>query len=271
MTDSTQCQNELEEILSGYQKLDIPEIHKTIFSSIDYTSLNTADSNQTILQLVEEVNGYKEKYQMNVAAICVFPNFIPLVKYHLQDDQVKIACASASFPFSQTFDEVKYLETELVIQHGADEIDMVMPLGKLADNMEKELINEISEIKARCGHRTLKIILETSLLKDIALIKHAAELAISSGADFIKTSTGKNNSVASYEAVYAMCEVIKKHYKETGKQIGIKPAGGIVSLQEALKYYTIVENQLGKSWIDGGFFRIGTSGLVKEISKKVAS
>ena len=256
---------EAEEIVQESDRDNSKETLLKLFSLIDYTSLNITDNRGSIIELVQQVNHFQDLYQQNVAAVCVFPNFIPVVRKNLTDCEVKIASVSAGFPFSQSFDEVKLLETELAIQHGADEIDVVMPLGELWENDENKIIQDISDVKARCGHRKLKVILETSMLKNADLIRRASGLAIEGGADFIKTSTGKNGSIASLEAVIIMCDVISNHYKSTGRQIGIKPAGGISTYEEALKYYTLVKKRLGENWMNKDVFRIGASSLIKDV------
>lgn len=236
-----------------------------IFNCIDYTSLGTADNEASIERLVNQVNSFQNSYKKNVAAICVFPNFIETVKTHLKDSRVKIASVGASFPFSQTFAKTQISEIEEIVKAGADEIDIVMPIGLLLNQKEKLLLERLKLIKHACQSKHLKIILETDLLNDSALIKSASELAIEAGANFIKTSTGKNNSMASLDAVYIMSKVIASHHKTTGKTIGIKPAGGIITLNNAFQYWNIVKEILGEKWNNNTLFRIGASRLIDDV------
>ena len=197
----------------------------------------------------------------NVAAICVYPNFAAIVKNTLEVDGVNIACVSGGFPSSQTFIEVKVAETALAIADGADEIDIVISIGKFLSGDYEGMCEEIQELKEVCKERHLKVILETGALKSASNIKKASILSMYSGADFIKTSTGKQQPSATPEAAYVMCEAIKEYYQKTGNKIGFKPAGGINTVNDAIIYYTIVKELLGEEWLDNQLFRLGTSRL----------
>ena len=197
----------------------------------------------------------------NVAAICVYPNFAAIVKNTLEVDGVNIACVSGGFPSSQTFTEVKVAETALAIADGADEIDIVISIGKFLSGDYEAMCEEIQELKEVCKERHLKVILETGALKSASNIKKASILSMYSGADFIKTSTGKQQPAATPEAAYVMCEAIKEYYQKTGNKIGFKPAGGINTVNDAIIYYTIVKEVLGEEWLDNRLFRLGTSRL----------
>ena len=216
-----------------------------------------------MLQLTEKVNALDEKYPdlKNVAAICVYPNFAEIVSESLEVENVQVACVSGGFPSSQTFSEVKIAETALALQAGATEIDIVLSVGKFLDGDYESVCDEIQELKELCGEKSLKVILETGALATAENIKKAAILSIYSGADFIKTSTGKESPAATPEAAYVMCKTIKEYYEKTGRKIGFKAAGGINSVDEALLYYNIVEDTLGKDWLNNKLFRIGTSRL----------
>jgi deoxyribose-phosphate aldolase len=215
------------------------------------------------LKLTEKVNEFVEKYpdMENVAAICVYPNMAEIVSDSLEADNVKVASVSGGFPSSQTFMEIKVAETAMAIHTGAEEIDIVMPVGKFLRGDYEGMCDEIGELKDICGEKTLKVILETGALMSASNIKKAAILAMYSGADFIKTSTGKEAISATPEAALVMCEAIKEYYKETGRKVGFKAAGGVDSVKKALAYYTIVKEVLGKEWLNSGLFRIGTSRL----------
>ncbi len=239
------------------------EVKKALFHCLDLTTLKCTDSEESVLKLTEKVNEFVEKYpdMENVAAICVYPNMAEIVNDSLEADNVKVACVSGGFPSSQTFMEIKVAETAMAIHTGAEEIDIVMPVGKFLRGDYEGMCDEIGELKDICGEKTLKVILETGALMSASNIKKAAILAMYSGADFIKTSTGKEAISATPEAALVMCEAIKEYYKETGRKVGFKAAGGVDSVKKALAYYTIVKEVLGKEWLNNGLFRIGTSRL----------
>ena len=239
------------------------DVKKEIFHCIDLTTLKCTDSEESVMKFTEKVNEFVDKYPdlENVAAICVYPNMAEIVSDSLEADNVKIACVSGGFPSSQTFMEVKIAETAMAIHAGAEEIDIVMPVGKFLCGDYEGMCDEIGELKDVCGEKTLKVILETGALRTASNIKKAAILAMYAGADFIKTSTGKETISATPEAALVMCEAIKEYYKETGRKVGFKAAGGIDSVKKALAYYTIVKETLGEEWLNNGLFRIGTSRL----------
>ena len=239
------------------------DVKKEIFHCIDLTTLKCTDSEERVMKFTEKVNEFVDKYPDldNVAAICVYPNMAEIVSDSLEADNVKIACVSGGFPSSQTFMEVKVAETAMALHAGAEEIDIVMPIGKFLCGDYEGMCDEIGELKDICGEKTLKVILETGTLRTVSNIKKAAILAMYAGADFIKTSTGKEAISATPEAALVMCEAIKEYYKETGRKVGFKAAGGIDSVKKALVYYTIVKEVLGEEWLNNGLFRIGTSRL----------
>jgi len=240
---------------------------KEIFSFIDLTSLNTQDGNGSIRSFAERTAHFRYNFSgiSNVAALCVYPNFVNVAKEGLADSGVKLAVVSASFPTSQTFTEVKVLETSLAVRMGADEIDVVIPVGTFLEGAWDQVIDELKAIRGAAGDTTLKIILETGLLKDERNIFRASIIAMESGADFIKTSTGKVSVSATPEAAWVMCCAIRDYYNETGIMIGFKPAGGIVTPDDALVYYFIVRNVLGQKWLSPEYFRIGASRLANNI------
>lgn len=243
------------------------DVLKKIFSFIDLTSLNTLDNDNKIKTMVEKVNLFSDQYPdcPNVAAICVYPNFVSTVKKELQTKDIKIAAVSAGFPSSQTFLAIKIAETNLAVEKGANDIDIVMSVGKFLNKEYQEVADEISLIKSVCGKAHLKVILETGVLPNEETIYNASILSMEAGADFIKTSTGKQEPAATYEAVYVMANAIKDYYEKTGKMVGIKPAGGIVTVKQALIYYAIVKNILGEKWLNNLYFRIGASRLANNL------
>lgn len=251
-----------------------PEVLKMLHGCVDLTSLTSLDTKESIWKLVDQVNDFEGTRPdvPNVAAICVYPLFVNTVKQALTADQVQIAAVAGGFPASQTFMEVKMAEVAMAIMEGANEIDIVMNLGYLLEENFDELTEEIQEIKARCGEEVkLKVILETGALTTPEQIRRAAILAIYSGADFIKTSTGKGYPGATPEAVYTMCRVLREYAEQNGQKVGIKVAGGVRSAEEAVRYYTIVKEVLGEEWLNPSLFRIGASSLVAALEKQLIS
>ena len=213
--------------------------------------------------MAEKVNGLKEKFPEipNVAAMCVYPRFVPILKKTLHINKVKIAAVAASFPSSQTFLDIKTAEVKQVIDEGADEVDIVISVGEFLEGNYDFVSDEIYKIKSVAGSAHLKVILETGAIEDLGLIRKASFLAMDAGADFIKTSTGKLEKGASPEAVWVMCESIKEYFQKTGRAVGIKPAGGISDINTAIIYYLIVNEVLGNDWLKPERFRFGASKL----------
>jgi len=239
------------------------EVKKFLFHCIDLTTLNTTDSDESVMKFTQKVNQFDEEFPdlENVAAICVYPNFAEIVKSTLEVEDVKIACVSAGFPSSQTFTEVKVAETAMALMEGADEIDIVISVGKFLSGDYENMCEEIQELKDVCKEHHMKVILETGALKSASNIMKASILSMYSGADFIKTSTGKQQPAATPEAAYVMCRAIKEYYDKTGNKVGFKPAGGINTVNDAVIYYTIVKEVLGEEWLNNQWFRLGTSRL----------
>ena len=241
---------------------DNPAVYKQCLSQIDLTSLNGSDTAAHIEAMTRRVNEFKQHFPHlpNVAALCVYPALVPVVKETLTEP-IGIAAVTGGFPASQTFLEVKVAETAMAIMEGADEIDIVISVGKFLAGDYEAMCDEIQELKETCKERTLKVILETGALGSMENVKKASILAMYAGADFIKTSTGKQQPAATPEAAYTMCQAIREYYEQTGTRIGFKPAGGISTVHDALVYYTIVKEVLGEEWLNNGLFRLGTSRL----------
>lgn len=250
---------------------DTPEVKKFLFGSIELTSLRCTDSDESIMAFTEKVNQFDTQYAdlPHVATICVYPCFAQVVRDTLEVEGVEIACVSGSFPSSQALIEVKVAETALAVKDGATEIDIVMPVGKFLSGNYEEMCEDIQELKETCGNAAMKVILETGCLKTASNIKKASILSMYAGADYIKTSTGKEKVAATPEAAYVMCQAIKEYYDETGIQIGFKPAGGINSVMDALIYYTIVKEVLGEKWLTNKWFRLGTSRLANMLLSEI--
>lgn len=249
------------------QENNTPEVKKFLLNSVELTTLKTTDSEDSVLKFVEKVNKFDDVYPElgHVATVCVYPCFAKICHDTLENENIEIACVSACFPSSQSFIEVKVAETALAIKDGATEIDIVIPVGKFLAGDYEGMCDEIEEIKAVCGDRKLKTILETGCLKTASNIKKASILAMYSGTDYIKTSTGKLEPAATPEAAFVMCQAIKEYYDKTGIQIGFKPAGGMKTVEDALTYYTIVKQVLGEKWLTNQYLRLGTSSLANKL------
>jgi deoxyribose-phosphate aldolase len=239
----------------------------SILNMIDLTSLNTTDNRTKILKFTGKVNSFSGRFSNipNVAAICVFPNFVSLVREKLTARNVKIAAVAGGFPTSQTFRIIKVTEAKMAVDAGADEIDIVIPIGTFLGNDFERVADEIREIKGAIREKQLKVIVESGLLEDYEQIFRASMIAMDAGADFIKTSTGKTPVSATPEAAFVMCLAISDFYSETGIKVGFKAAGGIATAAEANVYYQIVSMVLGEEWLDNKLFRIGASRLVNNI------
>lgn len=250
---------------------DNTDVKRFLFGSIELTTLKTTDSEESVMAFTERVNKfYEEREDMpRIATICVYPCFAKTVADTLEVDGVEIACVSGSFPSSQARIEVKVAETALAIEDGATEIDMVMSVGKFLSGDYEGVCDDIQEMKEACKGHDLKVILETGDIVTASNIKKASILAMYSGADYIKTSTGKEKISATPEAAYVMCQAIKEYYDETGIQIGFKPAGGLNTVTDALTYYTIVKEVLGEEWLTNKWFRLGTSRLANLLLSEI--
>ncbi len=257
-------------IVDKFDENNTQEVYRKLYSCIDLTTLNTTDTKDDVWKFTEKVNAFEGSNPEieNVAAICVYPNFAHTVKEALTAD-VRIACVSAGFPTSQTFTEVKIAEAALAVAEGADEIDVVINVGLFLNEEYEEMCEELAEIKHACREACLKVILETGALKDVEKIHRASILSIYSGADFLKTSTGKVYEGATLEAAYTMCNAIKLYYKKTGTKIGFKVSGGVSSTEDAVKYYTLVKEILGDEWCNNSLFRIGASRLASALLKAI--
>ncbi|MCQ2218491.1 MAG: deoxyribose-phosphate aldolase [Paludibacteraceae bacterium] len=266
MTDRAVAES-VEKILGEHCSQNMEKaVYSQLLSFVDLTSLNTEDTVDKITEMVEKVNQFDEQFDIlpHPAGICVYPALVPIVKDNLQED-VDIVAVAAGFPHSQTFVEVKIAEVAMAVMEGATEIDVVIPVGKLLSGSYDEVYSELSEIKQSCRDAKLKVILETGLLKNAETIKKAALVSMVAGADFIKTSTGKGPQGATPEAFYVMCQAVKEFNAKNGSKVGVKVAGGVSQTEDAVKYYTIVKNVLGDSWLTPELFRIGASRLVNNL------
>lgn len=266
--DDEKVARQVEILLKEHlEENNMVEVKKFLLNSVELTTLKTTDSEESVLKFVEKVNEFDDKYPElgHVATVCVYPNFAKICHDTLENEEVEIACVSGSFPSSQTFIEVKVAETALAIKDGATEIDIVMPVGKFLSEDYEGVADDIAELKAVCGDKKMKVILETGCLKTASNIKKASILSMYAGADYIKTSTGKLEPAATPEAAFVMCQAIKEYYEKTGIQIGFKPAGGMKTVKDALTYYTIVKEVLGEKWLTNQWLRLGTSSLANKL------
>jgi deoxyribose-phosphate aldolase len=261
----------LAQVKGSVPPTDDKDLLKKIFSLIDLTTLSERDNLENVTRMCEKLNVLSESYPSMpaVAAVCVYPELVSVVKETLDNPLVNIASVGGGFPAAQTFTNIKVMEIEQAIGQGAEEIDIVLPVGKFLMEEFEYVEYEIQVIKERIGQVHLKVILETGSLQDYSLIRKASFLAISSGADFIKTSTGKITPGATPEAMIVMCQAISDYYNRTGRKIGIKPAGGISDPETALLYYTIVREILGEDWLNAERFRIGASGLANHLLARI--
>ena len=247
------------------------EVKKFLLGSVELTTLSTADTEEKVLAMVEKVNKFDSEYPdlPHVAAVCAYPCFTKLIADSLEVDGVDITNVTGNFPSSQALLEVKTIETALAIKDGATQIDIVMPVGKFLSGDYEGVCDTISELKQTCGDVPMKVILETGDLRNARDIKTAAVLAMYAGADYLKTSTGKEKISATPESVYVLCQAIKEYHKKTGIQIGLKPAGGINTVMDAVIYYTIVKEVLGEKWLTNYWFRMGTSRLTNLLLSEI--
>lgn len=260
----------LNAIKSGIEKWNTSEVLSNSLGLIDLTSLNSTDTTSKIEAMIDKVNAFSESFSTypSVAAVCVYPNFASVVKKRLTQEGVEIAVVGGVFPSSQSFLQIKADECRIAVEQGADEVDIVLSLRHFLAGEMEEAAEEIRAIKRACGNAHLKVILETGALNPEQIDK-ASMLAMEAGADFIKTSTGKMEPAATPEAAVIMCEAIKKYYNSSGRKVGFKPAGGIVTPDDAVLYYAIVDSILGKDWLNPQYFRLGASRLANNLLTKL--
>lgn len=248
------------------------EVYKRCFGCIDLTSLGATDSRRSIGEFTRKAIELPRHFPEagSVASICVYPVFVETVGLAAGDSKMAITSVSGGFPSSQTYLEVKMLETAMAIENGADEIDIVISIGEMLDGEYDLAGNEIETLRAEIGDDAiLKVILESGTLSDPELIHKAATIAMEAGADFIKTSTGKNGIAATPEAAVAMCLAIRQFAEKTGRKVGFKAAGGIYTAESAALYYSIVEEILGEEWLTPERFRIGASSLANNLLSEI--
>jgi deoxyribose-phosphate aldolase len=269
--DESVVNAELEKIKKDSLSIYNVETLKKIFNLLDLTSLNTTDGDLVGIEMAEKVNNFRKKFpnMPNVAAICVYPTLVEAVRESLDAEDVKIASVTAGFPSSQTYLAIKAVESKMAIEKGADEIDIVISVGAFLEEKYKQVFTEVGVIKEAVKENHVKVILETGALPTLNHVRTASILSMEAGGDFIKTSTGKLNPAATPQAVYVMVSAIKDFYEKTGIMVGIKPAGGIATAQDAVFFYNIIRTVLGEKWLNNKYFRIGASRLANSILDEI--
>ncbi|MDQ6682567.1 MAG: deoxyribose-phosphate aldolase [Chloroflexota bacterium] len=205
----------------------------------------------------------------SVAALCVYPNMIPAARQALRGSQVKIAAVATYFPSGQAPLEVKLADVRQAVEMGADEIDMVIDRGAFLAGDYGTVYDEIGAAKEACGAAHLKVILETGELETYDNVRRASVLAMAAGADFIKTSTGKVQPAATLPVTLVMLEAIRDFHAQTGRAVGMKPAGGIRTAKEAISYLTVLYETLGPEWMTPDRFRFGASSLLNDVLMQI--
>lgn len=244
------------------------EVYKFCLSAVDLTTLTCNDSVESVTEFAKRTVTFAEKYPQipNVASICVYPAFVETVGVAVDGTPMRITSVGGGFPASQTFLEVKMLEVAMAVENGADEVDIVLNVGKMLTGAYDEAANEVEVIRSEMDSDIiLKVIIESGALKTPELIRKASLISMAAGADFIKTSTGKIDVAATPEAAVVMCQAIKDFYVATGRKVGFKAAGGVKTPQDAALYYTIVEQILGEEWLTTDLFRIGASSAANNL------
>lgn len=244
-----------------------------ILSMIDLTTLEGMDTVKKVEQLCYKATHLHDQIPNlpNVAAVCVYPNMVKTASKALKDSDVLVASVATAFPSGNSTLAIKINDTKEAIEKGANEVDMVISRGKFHSGDYNYVFDEIAAIKDICGEKArLKVILETGELGDYDHIRFASEIAISAGADFIKTSTGKISPAATLPITLVMLEAIKDHYYKTGEMVGMKPAGGISNAKLALQYLMLVKETLGNLWLDKHWFRFGASSLANDVLMQIA-
>ena len=244
------------------------EVYKFCYSAIDLTTLSCTDSVASVTEFARKAAEFNERFPHipNVASICIYPSFVETVGLAVDGTPMRITSVAGGFPASQTFLEVKALEVAMAIENGADEVDIVLNVGRMLTGEYDEAANEVEVIRAETDPEVvLKVIIESGALKTPELIRKASLLSMFAGADFVKTSTGKIDVAATPEAAVVRRHAIRDYYEKTGRKVGFKAAGGVRTPQDAVLYYTIVREILGEEWCTTDLFRIGASSAANNL------
>ncbi len=245
---------------------------KLALNMIDLTTLEGKDTPGKVQQLC-----YKAMHPHDalpglptVAAICVYPSMVGIAKKALEGSSIKVASVATAFPSGQSTRDIKLRDTKHAVNEGADEVDMVISRGKFLAGEYNFVFDEIAAVKEACGTARLKVILETGELVTYDKVRRASEIAMHAGADFIKTSTGKIQPAATMPVTLVMLEAIRDFYYDTGKMVGMKPAGGISKSKAALHYLVMLNETLGAAWMTNKWFRFGASSLANDVLMQLA-
>jgi deoxyribose-phosphate aldolase len=238
---------------------------------IDLTTLEGADTPGKVAALTSK--GIRpdpsDSTVPSVAAICVYPNLVPTAVERTRGTSVKVASVATAFPSGQAPTDVKVAEVREVVEMGADEVDMVIDRGAFLSGRYAKVYDEIVQVKEAAGEVHVKVILETGELGTYDNVRRASLLAIAGGADFIKTSTGKLPSAATLPVTLVMLEAIRDVYEETGRRVGMKPAGGIRQAKQAVQYLVQLHETLGPEWLTPDLYRLGASTLLNDVLMQI--
>tara|TARA_Y100000385_G_C13104118_1_gene646393 strand:- start:269 stop:1186 length:918 start_codon:yes stop_codon:yes gene_type:complete len=266
----------VEERVSRFQKRSIKNESKMqglrmALNMIDLTTLEGKDTPGKVRQMCYKAQHLHDVYSglPTVAAVCVYPSMVKIAKQEVKGSGVKVASVSTAFPSGQAPLDVKIMDTKFAVDQGADEIDMVISRGRFLSADYNFVFDEIATIKEVCGKARLKVILETGELVTLDNVRRASDIAMYAGADFIKTSTGKIQPAATMQVTYTMLEAIRDFMNATGKQIGMKPAGGISNSKLALHNLVMVNETLGSKWLTNEWFRFGASSLANDVLMQI--
>ena len=240
---------------------------KLILSMIDLTTLEGQDTPGKVTQLCQKAIHLHDALPglPHVAAVCVYPTMVSVARDALEGHDINIASVATAFPSGMSALKVKLDDTRMAVKAGATEIDMVISRGRFLCGDYRYVFDEIVAVKEACGDAHLKVILETGELGTLDRVRKASVLAMHAGADFIKTSTGKIQPAATMQVTLVMLQAIRDYYKETGKMVGMKPAGGISTSKLAIHYLVMLHETLGNAWMTPEWFRFGASSLANDV------
>jgi deoxyribose-phosphate aldolase len=243
------------------------EALKLILSMIDLTTLEGQDTPGKVRQLCQKAMHLHDALPdlPHVAAVCVYPTMVGVAKAALAGTGIKVASVATAFPSGQSSLDIKLDDTRAAVEAGADEIDMVISRGAFLAGDYRYVFDEIRAVKEACGEAHLKVILETGELGTLDRVRRASVLAMHAGADFIKTSTGKIQPAATMQVTLVMLQAIRDYYYETGRMVGMKPAGGISNAKLAIHYLVMLRETLGNAWMTPEWFRFGASSLANDV------
>lgn len=240
-------------------------------SMMDLTTLEGMDTPGKVIQMSSKAvrPDPTDPSIPSVAAVCVYPAMVPYARQAVEGTGVKVASVATYFPSGQVDIGLKVEETRQVVEAGADEIDMVINRGAFLSGDYFRVFDEIVRVKEACGDTHLKVILETGELQTLDNVRRASVLAMAAGADFIKTSTGKVSPAATLPATLVMLEAIRDFWAATGVKVGMKPAGGIRTAKDAIRYLVVLNETLGEEWMSPDWFRIGASSLLNDVLMQI--